>query len=136
MRDQVKLRTLGLVFILLGLIGCASLQKAEPIDIYQRTQSYKNVSFDDVWSAVLRSVEEVEFVVRNAAKEVGLIKAVAKVNPDPGHLPPVMNIVIREENGRVEVNFHIERPGQRDDSGKRRAYADRFFRALKQNLKN
>jgi hypothetical protein len=131
----VKLKTSGLVFILLGLMGCASLPQDEPIGIYQKTQTYKNHSFDGVWSAALMSVEEAGFVVRNVAKEVGLIKAAAEVNPDPGHRPPVMNVVIREENGRIDVNFHIELPGQRDDSGIRRAYADRFFRALKKNLR-
>ncbi len=131
----MKLRTLGLIFIILGLIGCASLPHDEPIGIYQRTQSFKNHSFDETWSAALRSVGEVDFVVRNAAKGVGLIKAVAKTNPDPDHLPPVMNVVIREENGRIDVNFHLELPGQINDTGRRKAYADLFFRVLKKNLR-
>jgi len=131
----VNLKTFGLGFILLILIGCASLQQDDPIGIYQKTESYKNYSFDDVWSAALISVEEAEFIVRNATKRIGLIKAVAKMNPDPRHLRPVMNVVIRKENSRVDVNFHIELPGQRNDTGKRRAYADQFFRALKKNLK-
>ena len=118
----MNLKTLGLGFILLVLIGCASLHQNDPIDIYQKTQSYKKFSFDDVWSAALRSIDENDFIVRNATKEIGLIQALAKINPDPHYLPPLMNVIIREETRRIDVNFHIELPGQRDDTGKRRSY--------------
>jgi hypothetical protein len=132
---KVNLRALGLGFILIALIGCAALHQNDPIDIYQKMQSYRNVSFDDVWSAALKSIDEIEFMVRNATKEIGLIQAVAKMNPDPRYLPPRMNVIIRKENSRIDVNFHIELPGQRDDSGKRRSTANQFFKALKKNLK-
>ena len=116
----MKLKTLGLGFILLVLIGCASLHQNDPIDIYQKTRSYKKFSFDDVWSTALRSIEEIDFIVRNATKEIGYIQALAKINPDPRYLPPLMNVIIREENSRIDVNFHIGLPGQRDDTGKRK----------------
>lgn len=131
----MKLKTLGLGFILLALIGCVSLHQNDPIDIYQKTQSYKNFSFDDVWSMALRSIDEIEFIVRKATKKIGLIHAVAKMNPGPRYLPPLVNVIIREENSRIDVNFHIELPGQRDDTGKRRTYANQFFKALRKNLK-
>ena len=105
------------------------------IDIYQKTQSVRNYSFDDVWSAALRSVDEIEFMVRKATKKIGLIHGEAKMNPDPRYLPPVMNVIIRQEKSRIDVNFHIELPGQRDDTGKRRTYANQFFKALRKNLK-
>ncbi len=129
-----KLKTLGLGFILLALAGCVSLHQNDPIDIYQKTQSFRNYSFDDVWSAALRSVDDMGLMVRNATKEIGLIHAGVKMNPDPRFLPPRMNVIIRKENGRIDVNFHIELPGQRDDTGKRRTYAKQFFKALKKNL--
>jgi hypothetical protein len=131
----VNLKALGPGFTLLILISCATLHQNDPIDIFQKTQSYKNFSFDDVWSAVLISVDEVEFMVRRAKKEIGIIQAVAKMNPDPDYLPPLMNVIIRKEKSRIDVNFHIELPGQKDDTGKRRAYANQFFKALKRNLK-
>jgi hypothetical protein len=83
----------------------------------------------------LESIDEMEFVVRKATKETGLIQAVTKMNPDPRYLPPLMNVIIREEDGRIDVNFHIELPGQIDDTGKRRTYADRFFKAMRRNLR-
>lgn len=46
-----------------------------------------------------------------------------------------MNVVIREEDRMIDVNFHIELPGQRDESGMRRSYSNRFFKALRRNLK-
>ncbi len=131
----MKVRIFSLVFVLLILIGCASLHRNDRIDIYQKTQSYRNISYDEVWSAALRSVEEIDFIVRNAAKKTGLIHAVVKMNPDPQYLPPIMNVIINKENGKIDVNFHIELPGQIDDFGKRRAYANRFFKALKKNLR-
>lgn len=130
----MNLRALGLGFILLVFAGCASLPKSDPIDIYQKTHSYKNFSFSDVWSAALNSIDDIDFVVRSARKEIGLIQAVAKMNPEPRYLPPRMNVIIRKEDSRIDVNFHIELPGQRDDSGKRRAHANRFFKALRKNL--
>jgi len=131
----VKLKTLGLGFILLTFMGCASLHRDDPIDIYQKTQSYRNFSFDDVWSAALRSVDDIEFVVRKATKKIGFIQAVAKMNPDPRFLPPLMNVIIKEDNRRIDVNFNIELPGQRDDTGQRRAFANQFFKSLKKNLR-
>jgi hypothetical protein len=128
-----KLFVLG--FLLVALIGCASLRPDDPIEIYKRTQSYKNISFDEVWSAALRSIDETGFMVRSATKRSGLVQAVAKMNPDPQFMPPLMNIIIRDRYGRIEVNFHIEFPGQRDDKGKRRTHANRFFKALRKNLK-
>jgi hypothetical protein len=131
----VNTKTLGLGFILLALMGCATVHRDDPIDIYQKTQTYKNRSFAVVWSVALESIDEMEFVVRKATKETGLIQAVTKMNPDPRYLPPLMNVIIREEDGRIDVNFHIELPGQIDDTGKRRTYADRFFKAMRRNLR-
>jgi len=127
-------KALVLGFLLLFLIGCASLHREDPIEIYQKTQSYRGHSFDDVWTAALQSVDEIDFVIRKATKEIGFIHALAKMNPDLSYLPPQINVIIREENGRIDVNFHIELPGQRDESGIRRGYANQFFKALKRNL--
>lgn len=128
-------RSFLLGLILLASISCVTLQPTEPIDIYQKTQSYKKYSFDHVWSAALKAVDDVDFVVRNTTKRVGLVQAVAIRNPEPRFSPPRMNVIIKEENGRIEVNFHIELPGQKDDTGKRRKIADRFFKVLRKNLR-
>ena len=125
----------GLGFTLLALIGCTSMQQNDPTDIFQKTQSYKSHSFDEVWAAALRSTDEIDFIIRKEAKDIGFIYALAKENPDPSYLPPHMNVIIKEEDGRIDVHCHIELPGQRDDTGKRRKFASRFFRALKKNLK-
>ena len=131
----MKLKYLCLGFIVLGLLGCATLHRDEPVDIFQQTQSYGKFSFDDVWSAALKSVGDVGFVVRKATKNIGLIHAEAKANPDLRYLSPIMNVIVREEGGRIDVNFHIEFPGQKDDAGKRRTLAKRYFKSLKKNLK-
>ena len=131
----MKFKTLCLGFILLALIGCASVHRDDPIDIYQKTQSYKKRSFDDVWSAALRSIEEMEFIVRSTTKRIGLIHAEAKMDPDPHYLPTLINVIIKQENSTIDVNFHIELPGQRDETGKRRTFANRFFKALRKNLR-
>jgi hypothetical protein len=131
----MKLKTLGVGFLLLAFVGCASVYRDEPIDIYQRSQSYKNRSFGEVWSASLESIDDIGFIVRSATKRSGLIQAVAIDNPDPQFLPPRMNIVIRDRDGTIEVNFHIELPGQRNNTGIRRKFADRFFKALRNNLR-
>lgn len=131
----MKIKTLCLGFILLALIGCASVHRDDSIDIYQKTQSYKKRSFDDVWSAAIRSIEEMEFIVRSTTKRIGLIHAEAKMDPDPHYLPTLINVIIKQENSTIDVNFHIELPGQRDETGKRRTFANRFFKALRKNLR-
>ncbi len=83
----------------------------------------------------MKSVDDTGFMVRNTTKKIGLIQAVAKINPEPHYSPPLMNVVIKEEEQRIDVNFHVELPGQRDETGKRRDYANRFFKALRRNLK-
>ena len=131
----MRLKTFGVGILLLAMIGCASVYRDEPIDIYQKTRSYKSCSFNEVWSATLRSIDEMGFMVKSAAKRSGLIQAAAKVNPDPQFLPPRMNVVIKDVGHRIEVNFHVELPGQRNNTGKRRKFANQFFRALRKNLR-
>ena len=131
----MKFKALGLGFVILAFAGCASVHQDDPIDIYQKTQSYNNRSFDEVWSAAFRSIDEMGFLVLNTTKKVGLIHAEAKMNPDPQFLPPRMNVIIREENSGIDVNFHIELPGRRNNTGKRKTYANQFFKSLKKNLK-
>ena len=131
---KTKLKSVGLCFLILVFAGCATLHRDEPIDIFQRTQSFEHFSFDEMWSAALLSVAEVDFLVRSTKKEIGLIQAVAALNPEPGSIPPRVNVIIKEEEGRIDVNFHIEFPGRRDESGKRRTIANKFFKSLKRNL--
>jgi hypothetical protein len=121
-------------FAALFLAGCASMHEKDQTEIFMKSKSYRSHSFDEVWSAALQSIEEIEFIVRKASKEIGFIHALSKVNPEPSYLPPHMNVIIRVENGRIDVNFHIELPGQRDEAGKRKSYADQFFKALNRNL--
>jgi hypothetical protein len=131
----MMLKILGAGFLLLAFVGCASVYRDEPVDIYQRSQSYRNRSFGEVWSASLKSIDDVGFIVRSATKRSGLIQAVTITNPDPQFLPPRMNIVIKDRDGTIDVNFHIELPGQRNNSGIRRKFANRFFKTLRKNLK-
>jgi hypothetical protein len=131
----VKLKTVGLGFVLLVFAGCATVHRDDPIDIYQKTQSYRKYSFGDVWTAALRSADEIGFIVRKATKRVGLIHAEAKKSPDPRYVPSRMNVIIKDRSGRIEVNFHIEFPGQRNNTGKRRTLTNRFFKALRKNLR-
>jgi hypothetical protein len=132
-RRQI-IENLGLILLLLILIGCASLHEKDTAEIYLRSKSYRSHSFDEIWSAALQSVDDIGFVVRKATKEIGFIHALAKMDPDPDYLPPQLNVIIREENGKIDVNFHIELPGKRDEKGIRRSYADQFFKTLKRNL--
>jgi hypothetical protein len=132
-RRQI-IENLGLILLLLILIGCASLHEKDTAEIYLRSKSYRSHSFDEIWSAALQSVDDIGFVVRKATKEIGFIHALAKMDPDPDYLPPQLNVIIREENGKIDVNFHIELPGKRDEKGIRRSYADQFFKTLKKNL--
>jgi hypothetical protein len=131
----VKLKIFGVGFLFLAFVGCASVYRDEPIDIYQRSDSYKNRSFGEVWPASLKSIDDIGFIVRSATKRSGLIQAVTITNPDPQFLPPRMNVVIKDVDHRIEVNFHIELPGQRNNAGIRRSYANRFFKALRKNLR-
>jgi len=130
--SSTKILVLG--GVLSALVCCVSLREKDQTEIFMKSESYRSHSFDEVWSAALQSIEEIDFIVRKASKEIGFIHALAKMNPDPSYLPPHMNVIIRAENMRIDVNFHIELPGQTDETGKRKSYADQFFKALKRNL--
>ncbi len=124
----------SLVLALLVLIGCASLDQNGQTEIYLKSKSYRNHSFDEVWQAAIKSTGEIDFIIRKEAKDIGFIYALAKENPDPSYLPPHMNIIIREGKGRINVNCHVELPGQRDETRRRKSYANQFFKALKKYL--
>lgn len=113
-------------------MSCASVQpqKAES----KFNVSYTDFSFDEVWSAAMKAVDDIEFTIRKMIKESGFIYAEGRRNPSPLYLPPHMNVIIREENGRINVNCHVVLPGQITDFEASKRYVRWFFKDLNKNL--
>lgn len=130
---------LSLVLLLFSLltffVSCTLSPEAEQEPPLQETKFYDRFTFDIVWAAALRAVDDLEYAIRKEIKESGFIYAQAKNNPDPRNLPGHLNVYIRDIDGRVRVNCHAIIPGQETDFKASHAIVKRFFTALAVRLK-
>jgi hypothetical protein len=117
-------------------MSCASTtQFGEDEDIHlQETKIFEDFTFGEIWEAVLRSVEEIDFIVQKRLVKNGFIFAQGKDDPDSLYPPPHMNIYIRQEYGKISVSCHVVIPGDRTNYEASSVYVDLFFRALHKKL--
>jgi hypothetical protein len=123
---------LGIIFVL--LMCCTQSPQVAQEPPLQETKYFNNFTLDEVWAAVLLTVDELEYTIQKEIKESGFIYAQAITNPDPKYLPPHMNVYVREENGRIRVNCHAVIPGQETNLQASSAIVKKFFTALAVHL--
>ena len=123
-----------LSLILMFLVSCASIQAKKS----EATLFYENFSFDDVWSAALKTINGMGFEVTKEEKEKGLIVAGKR-----GELliagPPFLNIHLREYGERIAVDCRAIMKGtsyRTEPEGKMeiKRYQRTFFYTLNKNL--
>ncbi|MFP4081976.1 MAG: hypothetical protein ACLFVG_04365 [Candidatus Aminicenantes bacterium] len=110
----------------------------------QRSSSYENISFSQVWEAALKSVEDMGFTIKEANKEEiklpafsewkGVISAEGEKNALTQVKPPQLYVTLREKGGRIEVDCQATQPRQMIDYGETKKNLRRFFEYLSQNL--
>ncbi len=119
-----------LLSVLVALMCCTPSPEVAQEPPLQETKYFNNFTLDEIWTAVLSTVDELEYTIQKEIKESGFIYAQAKTNPDPKYLPPHMNVYVRKENGRIRVNCHAVIPGQETNLQASSAIVKKFFTAL------
>lgn len=123
----------------LALACCASWQVKK-----QESATYGDLPFDRVWNAAVKSLEEMEFVVKDSKKEkIGLpafsewtgdIYAEGKKSILTQVTTPQLRVHIKRQGGKVEVRCEAVQPKQLVDYGKSKENVRKFFERLNQNL--
>ena len=117
-----------LILVILVLVSCVKQT------IKQETTFLENHNFEEVWSASIKAINDIEFVVDSMDKDAGFIAA------DRGrHLfekaPPRLSVMIKEVGGKVYVDCRVLKKDQLPDlGGTGKKTVRRFMIALNQNL--
>lgn len=122
-------------WVCLFLMGCATMRKENDHPVFEKSELYERLTFDEIYNAAIQSLDDIEFVLRNEIKPSGFLHAQARNNPDPRYLPPHMNIMVREEKGGIRMRCHVVVPSRSHTFGSEQSYANRFFKALDKHLK-
>ena len=91
-------------------------------------------SFDEVWSAAIRAVNEIDFTIDSLDKDAGFIGAESGTHIGQ-EVPPRMSIMITEEKGRVFIDCKVLQKEQFFDIlGHGQRTIQKFMTALNANL--
>jgi hypothetical protein len=136
----------ALAWILVSLIfltfaGCASFQVKK-----QGSFNYRDMPFETVWNAAIRSLDEMGFEIKDSKKEkiglpaysewTGYIFAVGKRNVFTQVAAPQMRVNIKRQGGKVEVSCEAVQPKQFVDYGGSKKNIEKFHSLLNKNLQN
>ncbi len=133
----MRIKIIGLGLVLLMMLSCASHQQEKRLEsISQDTKFYANPSFEDVWTASMKAIEDLGFMIREEIKDRGLLDAVGEIESNPGFLPPILNVLILQEAGQIKVNCLALLVGDHNDFQTTLGYVQQFFESLEKYLKN
>lgn len=91
-------------------------------------------SFEEVWSASIRAVNDIDFTIDSMDKEAGFIGAESGTHIGQ-EAPPRLSIMITESRGRVYLNCKVLQKEQFVDIfGHGRRTIRKFMTALNRNL--
>ena len=117
-----------LVFILMT-VSCIQQTINQDVNLLQ------DYSFDEVWEASIRAVNEIGFTIDSVDKETGFISAESGRHVFQ-HAPPRMSIMITSSNGKVYVDCKLLQKEQFFDLfGIGRNTVRKFKNALYSNLR-
>ena len=118
----------GLCLILLNCMGSMQVKQ-------EASKFYENYSFDEVWVASLRAIQDIGFTIKNTEKESGLIYAEGGRNVITQNESPQLNIMVIESGEKVHVDCRAVQPGQIVDYGAGKKNINKFLIALNKRLK-
>ena len=116
------------ILLVLVLISCVKHT------IKQEATFLENYSFEEVWSASIKAINDIDFIVDSMDKDAGFIAA------ERGrHLleksAPRLSVMIKEVGGKVYVDCKVLKKEQYIDiGGTARKAVRKFMIALNQNL--
>lgn len=99
------------------------------------TSYWQNRTFEEVWDASIKAVNEIEFTIDSIDKDAGFIGAESGSYVLGGDAPPRLSIMVRELGNSVNVDCKVLQKEQFVDIfGIGKKIAREFMIALKQNL--
>jgi hypothetical protein len=102
--------------------------------IKQEATFLENYTFEEVWIASIKAIEDIEFIVDSVDKNAGFI-AVERGRQFFEKSPPRLSVMIKEVGGKVYVDCKALKKEQYIDIGGTAKKAVRkFMIALNQNL--
>ncbi len=118
-----------LILVVLVLVSCVKQT------IKQETTFLENHTFEEVWNASIKAINDIEFTVDSMDKEAGFIAAERGKKAFLEKAPPRLSVMIKEVGGKVYVDCKVLQKDQFIDLGGTGKKAVRnFMIALNQNL--
>jgi hypothetical protein len=93
-------KKLFILFLLAATAACVQQT------IHQRSTFLDNHSFDEVWDATIKAVDDIKFTVDSLDRESGFIGAL-RGKDVLQHAPPRLSILVSDLGGRVFVDCKV-----------------------------
>jgi len=117
-----------LILVILVLVSCVKQT------IKQEATFLENHTFEEVWSASIKAVNDIKFIVDSVDKEAGFIAA-ERGRHVFEKAPPRLSVMIKEVGGKVYVDCKVLQKEQYVDiGGVGKKTVRNFMIALNQNL--
>ena len=129
----MRLKLLLCSLVIVSLMCCSSGQSGLTEVVSQEFNVYANVYFNDVWTAVEKSIADLNFSVKNQIKERGLIDAEIPAVVESGDAV-LLSAMIVEEMDRIKVDCIVVLAGLEPQPERSLWYVKQFFAELEKNL--
>jgi len=118
-----------LALLILACVSCLSQT------VNTETTFLKNRTFDEVWEASIKAINDIEFTIDSIDKEAGFIGAERGRHVLGGDAPPRLSIMVKEYDRNVSVDCKVLQKEQFIDVfGMGKKIVREFMIALNQNL--
>lgn len=116
-----------LILVVLALVSCVRQT------IKQEATFLENRTFEEVWNASIKAINDIEFVVDSMDKDAGFIAA-ERGRHVFEKAPPRLAVMIKEVGGKVYVDCKVLKKEPIDIGGIGKKTVRNFMIALNQNL--
>ena len=115
------------ILLFLALVSCIRQT------VKTESRFLDDYTFEEVWRASIRAVNDIDFTIDGTDKAAGFIGA--ESGPPPGQdFPPRLSIMITETRGRIYINCKVLQKEFIDLFGHGRKTVRKFMAALNRNL--
>ena len=120
------------IFLALLILACVSCLNQT---VNTKTTFLENRTFDEVWEASIKAVNDIDFTIDSIDKEAGFIGAERGTHVLGGDAPPRLSIMVKEYEKSVSVDCKVLQKEQFIDVlGMGKKIVREFMVALNQNL--
>jgi hypothetical protein len=127
-KKEALMKKFWVILLALFLVACIRHT------IKQEATFLENHTFEEVWNASIKAVNDIEFVVDSMDKSAGFIGA-ERGRHILEKVPPRLSIMIKEVGGKVYIDCKVLKKEQYIDlGGTGRKAIRKFMIALNQNL--